>query len=337
MAAAAVLQVVSAAKRGGADDDARRARIHWTVRAHAPLPPEPALWPARSRQAGKELKDGCWRPSALAASLPNPFMNEVLPRMHLSTSFASMLAADRSAQQVLSQYGAGLGCWRAKPRRAPWLRAICTLPIGSLEEHRSLSARHPSLSRSRTPRSSGDVADGAPARHALIDAHDPTDVAFGRLAWRDGRASCRRAVSGRVECRAVLRALRARGCHPLCAGRACAAPPTCVRRPRGACACVARARAARSPGWPVSPLTCLHLACRSAVRGQEARGRWRLAACEARARDGAGDRRRARAHGRCRGGGRGQRRRSPLRRRRRRRSRPPSRRRSRSRGGCAGR
>ena len=134
-------------------------------------------------QAGKERKDGA--ETVGVAACVKAFMNEVLPRMHkLSTSFASMLAADRSAQQVLSQYGAGLDAWRAKLVEAAGEGDLYTAFIGSLEERGIVGSTSITLEKQNTTKEASLTA--LAARHALIDAHDPTDVAFGRLACEMG-------------------------------------------------------------------------------------------------------------------------------------------------------
>lgn len=63
--------------------------------------------------AQKEKKEGSETVSVSGAM--KSFVNEVLPRLHKnSSSFASMLSADRAAQQVLTQYQPQLEAWRSK-------------------------------------------------------------------------------------------------------------------------------------------------------------------------------------------------------------------------------
>ena len=134
-----------------------------------------------------QQKEGAKEPAAAPINgSVKLFMSEVLAKCHkTSSTFHAMLAADRTAQQVVSQYSAQLQEWRGKlveradaehagDRYAALMAALEGASIvGASSVADPKDAEHP---REVT-------LSALAARHAIIDAHEPSDVALGKMTY----------------------------------------------------------------------------------------------------------------------------------------------------------
>ena len=115
------------------------------------------------------------------------FIAEVLPKAHkLSTTFNSMLAADRAAQQIVQQYTPQLQSWRdaiAQKAEAEGPHGMWNAVIGALEAA-SIVGTSSVLLDAKDPNSTKEATLATlAARHALLDGHDVADVAQGKLSY----------------------------------------------------------------------------------------------------------------------------------------------------------
>jgi hypothetical protein len=136
-------------------------------------------------QAGKDKSKEAGD-SVNVAALIKTFLAEIAPKLpKRSVTFANTLAADRMAQQVLQQYGAQLEHWRSSLLKAASgvggdADAYLAF-VASLEKAGIIGSSMIRDSKEGGFGSKEVTLPALAARHALLDAHEPNDVALGKL------------------------------------------------------------------------------------------------------------------------------------------------------------
>ena len=130
---------------------------------------------------GKE-KSGASENANVAAAV-KVFLGEVGPKLPKpSQSFSKMLAGDRQAQQVLTQYASQLESWRAATLSSESSDELYAAFIASMEKTGVIGTSTITDAKEGGFGSKEVSLTALAARHALLEAHEPTSVALGKLS-----------------------------------------------------------------------------------------------------------------------------------------------------------